>query len=101
MIFLLSVLVPVSAGMAHLPTNQVQLSAALFGVTFVQMALAGLKWSGPSAIAALHPVGALVVFGLGVVVARRAWTLVKAPAVEDRSAVAPEAEPSTNTARGA
>jgi hypothetical protein len=59
-----------------------------------------MKWSGPSAIASLHPVGALVVFGLGVVVARRAWVLVKSPALEERTDVAPAAEPSPGSARG-
>jgi hypothetical protein len=71
----------------------VQWSAALLGATFIQAFLASLKWSGPSAIAALHPVGALVVFSIGVVVARRAWLLVRTPAVEDRTIVAPEPSP--------
>ena len=105
-IFLLAILVPVSAGLARLPTSQVQLSAALLGVTFIQMFLASLKWSGPSPIAALHPVGALVVFALGVLVARRAWILVRSPAIarsgatEDRPTVVSEAETGPSPVRG-
>jgi hypothetical protein len=103
--FLVGILVPVSAGIARVPSRQVRLSAALLGVLFIQVFLASMKWSGPSPIAALHPVGALVVFALGVVVARRAWTLVKSPPVEDRSTVAPEAQsaeaqPAPSSARG-
>ena len=62
-ILLLAILVPLTAGVARLPTAQVQLSAALLGLTFFQMFLAALRWSGPSPIAALHPVGALLLQG--------------------------------------
>jgi uncharacterized protein DUF6220 len=96
--FLVAILVPVSAGLARLPARQVQWSAALLGATFIQLFLGGLRWSGPSVLGALHPVGALVLFGLGVLVARRAWMLVKHPAVEDRTVVAPDAAPSPSSA---
>jgi hypothetical protein len=96
--FLVAILVPVSAGLARLPASQVRWSAALLGATFIQLFLGGLRWSGPSVIGALHPVGALVVFGLGVVVARRAWMLVKTPTLEDSTVVALDAAPSPSSA---
>lgn len=55
------------------------LCAALLVDAFVQSVLPSLKGSVP-VLAALHPVNALIVFGLSVEVARRAVRLVRAPA---------------------
>jgi len=74
---LVSLLVPVTAAIARLPSSAIRLAAGLFGATLLQASLAGMKWwSGPEMIAALHPVGALVLFLFGVVVARRARSFV-------------------------
>jgi hypothetical protein len=99
-VFLLAILVPVSAGVAGLPTRQVQLSAGLFGLTFIQMFLAALKWSGPSPVAALHPVGALLVFAVGFVVARRAWMLAVDRGTDNPTVVVPDVESSPSPTRG-
>jgi hypothetical protein len=99
-VFLLAILVPISAGVAGLPTKQVQLSAALLGLTFVQMFLAALKWSGPSPVAALHPVGALLVFAVGFAVARRAWMLAVDRGTENRTIVVPDVESNPSPTRG-
>ena len=57
----------------------VLLCAALLVDAFVQSVLPSLKGAVPF-IAALHPVNALLVFGLSVVVARRAVRLARMPA---------------------
>jgi hypothetical protein len=56
----------------------VLLCAALLVAAFVQGILPGLRDS-VSWIAALHPVNAMVVFGLSVLVARQAVALVRMP----------------------
>jgi hypothetical protein len=55
------------------------LVGVLFVDTFVQTVLPQFR-SGVPAIAALHPVNALIVFGLGVIVARRAMELARSEA---------------------
>jgi hypothetical protein len=58
---------------ARLGTRSKQLIGLLFVLTFVQGILPGLKDSIP-VVAALHPVNALLMFGLGLVVVRDAQT---------------------------
>jgi hypothetical protein len=67
----LSLIVLVTAFVARLPTRSKQWSAALFVATFIQGALPGLKGSVPI-VAALHPVNALLMLWLGIVVLRDA-----------------------------
>jgi hypothetical protein len=65
-------LVPLVAAFgARLPTRSKQWTAALFVVTFIQGVLPGLKGSVPI-VAALHPVNALLMLWLGIVVLRDA-----------------------------
>jgi hypothetical protein len=99
-ILLVAIAVPISAWIARLPTRQVQWSAGLLGLTFLQMFLASLKWSGPSPIAALHPVGALLVFAAGLAVARSAWQLAEDRAKAGRrTLVAPDVKPGPHPTR--
>ena len=68
------------------------LVALLFVDTFVQGILPSLR-SGVPVIAALHPVNALVLFGLGVITARRAVALARTP-----DEVSAEAQPESTQA---
>ena len=69
---LVALLVLLSAIAAGMPRLAIGLAALpLLGV-FVQYVLATFKYAGQPEVAALHPVTALVVFGIGVVVARQA-----------------------------
>jgi hypothetical protein len=68
-------LVPLVAAFgARLPTRSKQWSAALFVVTFIQGVLPSLK-SSIGIVAALHPVNALLMLWLGIVVLRDAQQL--------------------------
>jgi len=62
---------------ARLDTRSKQWTGLLFVLTFVQGSLPGLQESIPY-VAALHPVGALVLFWLGLVVLRDAQSYVRA-----------------------
>ncbi len=63
----LSLVVLVTAFAARLPSSSKRCSGALFVATFIQGALPGLKGSVPI-VAALHPVNALLMLWLGIVV---------------------------------
>jgi hypothetical protein len=67
----LSLVVLVAAFGARLPTRSKQWSAALFVATFIQGALPSLK-SSVGIVAALHPVNALLMLYIGIVVLRDA-----------------------------
>jgi len=67
----LSLVVLVAGFVARLPTRSKRWSAALLVATFIQGALPGLKASVPI-VAALHPVNALLMLWLGIVVLRDA-----------------------------
>jgi hypothetical protein len=69
----------VTALLARRPRRDVGITAGLLGLYVVQTALPAAKASMP-AIAALHPVGALVLFALATWYARRAWAAARAPA---------------------
>lgn len=79
-------------------------TVALLLVTWLQSILAALRDVAP-VVAALHPVNAMLIFGLGVLVTRRAIALARSP--EARSAEARERvhtgvapDPTSPTARG-
>jgi hypothetical protein len=74
----LSLIVLVAAFAARLPRNSKRWAGALFAVTFVQGILPGFKYAGIGVIGALHPVNALLVFYLGVVVLRDAQQQARA-----------------------
>lgn len=69
---LVALLVLLSAGAGGLPRSAIGWAALPLLGAFVQFALAAFRYSGQPEVAALHPVTALIVFGIGVVVARRA-----------------------------
>jgi Family of unknown function (DUF6220) len=73
---LIALLVLLSAVAGGLPGSAVRWAALpLLGV-IVQFVMASFRYSGQTEIAALHPVTALIVFGIGVVVARRAGVFI-------------------------
>jgi hypothetical protein len=69
---LASLAVLVTALLARRPRRDVGIAAALFLLYIVQTLLPGAKTSLP-AVAALHPVNALLLFALAAWYARRAW----------------------------
>jgi hypothetical protein len=69
----------VTALLARRPRRDVGITAGLIGLYIVQTALPSAKVSLP-AIAALHPVNALLLFALAAWYARRAWVAARAPA---------------------
>jgi Family of unknown function (DUF6220) len=80
------------------------MTAALLLVTWLQSILAALKTIAP-VVAALHPVNAMLIFGLGVLVTRRAIGLARTPEADSASAaerVHPAAAPgpASTTTRG-
>jgi mercuric ion transport protein len=77
LVLLLSLVVALTAVLAGLPTRSKRWAGALFGVTLLQVILAGLGYSGPNPIAALHPVNALLVFWVAVTVVRDAREQVR------------------------
>jgi hypothetical protein len=80
------------------------MTVALLLVTWLQSILAALKTVAP-VVAALHPVNAMLIFGLGVLVTRRAIGLARTPEADSASAsegilAAAAADPASPTARG-
>jgi hypothetical protein len=69
---LVALLVLLSAIAGGLPRSAIGWAALPLLGAIVQFALASFRYSGQPEVAALHPVTALIVFGIGVVVARRA-----------------------------
>jgi len=67
----------VTALLARRPRRDVLISVGLFVLYIVQISLPGLK-SVASWIGALHPVNAMLLFGLSVWYARRAWQAMSA-----------------------
>jgi Family of unknown function (DUF6220) len=73
---LIALLVLLSAVAGGLSGSAVRWAALpLLGV-ILQFVVAAFRYSGQTEVAALHPVTALIVFGIGVVVARRAGAFV-------------------------
>jgi Family of unknown function (DUF6220) len=74
---LLALLMVVFALWGRLPRTSVLLTVLLFVLVIAQTEVfAGIRADVPL-IAALHPVNALILFALGVGLARRAWALVR------------------------
>jgi hypothetical protein len=78
---ILAILVAVTAGAAQLPTGKASRAGLLLLLVIVQVILPAFHRSSP-VIAALHPVNALLIFWLGVVVARNAGAALNAPVDE-------------------
>ena len=91
---LVPVAIVVLALLARAGRRTVWLSVGLLAVTWLQPTLVYFRSDVP-AIAALHPVNAMVLFGIAVVVARRAVALAREP---DRS---PASVPGRNAVTGA
>ena len=72
---ILAILVAASAGAARLPNGGGSRAGLLLLLVVVQVLLPAMK----GVFAALHPVNALLIFGLGLVVARNASAAVAAP----------------------
>jgi hypothetical protein len=68
-------------------------AGALFVLTIIQGSLPGLKGSLPLA-SALHPVGALVLFGVGLLLVRDAKELARMPLATSEAGSAPAESPS-------
>ena len=79
LVLLLSLVVVVAAFLAGTPTRSKRWAGALFGVTLLQVILAGLAYSGPNPLAALHPVNALLVFWVALTVVRDAQEQLRMP----------------------
>jgi Family of unknown function (DUF6220) len=75
---LAAIVVVITALLARAGGRQALLSFVLLVLYIVQTILPTLRTTSPT-LAALHPVNALLVFGLGVVVARRALSLARQP----------------------
>jgi len=84
----LSLVIVLAAFAARLPSRSKRWSGALFVATFVQGALPALK-SSLGVVAALHPVNALLMLWLGIVVLRDAQE-------QSLMAATPTAAPGTN-----
>lgn len=80
--------VPIAALAARAGARTSWLSGGLVLLTFVQTTLPYFRNDLP-AIAALHPVNALLIFWVGLVIARRATALARVP----QPAPTPEADP--------
>jgi hypothetical protein len=78
MVSLVPLLILVAALPARAGRRMLGLAGLLFVVTLVQTILPILRDDAPF-LAALHPVNALLVFWLGLAVARRATALARAP----------------------
>jgi len=89
---ILAILVALTAGAAHLPNGNASRAGLLLLLVVVQVFLPAMHRASP-VIAALHPVNALLIFWLGVVVARNAGSAVEAPAAD--SAAAPTEVPAS------
>jgi hypothetical protein len=90
---LAAVAVPIAALAARSGARTSWLSGGLVLLTFVQTTLPYFRSDLP-AIAALHPVNALLIFWVGLAIARRATTLVRTP----RAAATAEADATAETA---
>jgi Family of unknown function (DUF6220) len=91
---LAAVVVLITALLARAGGRQALLTFGLLVLYVVQTILPTLRTTSP-ALAQLHPVNALLVFGLGVVIARRALTLAREP--HPSSTDAPVAERSATS----
>ena len=88
---ILAILVAVTAGAAHLPNGAGSRAGLLLVLVMIQVILPAMK----GLLAALHPVNALVIFWVGLVVARNASAALGATTEGqvsgDREAAVPQA----------
>jgi hypothetical protein len=82
---ILAILVAVTAGASQLPNGGGRRAGLLLLLVVVQVILPAMHRSSP-VIAALHPVNALLIFWLGIVVARNAGAALNAPVDEATTA---------------
>ncbi|HET9497908.1 MAG TPA: DUF6220 domain-containing protein [Candidatus Limnocylindria bacterium] len=73
---LVALLVLATAVAGGLPRTAIGWASLPLLGAFVQFLLASFRYSGQTEVAALHPVTAVILFGIGVVVARRARAFV-------------------------
>jgi Family of unknown function (DUF6220) len=78
LVVLVPLLVLIAAALARAGGRLIGLAALLLFLTFLQPTLAYAREDAPY-IAALHPVNALAIAGLGLVIALRATALARAP----------------------
>jgi len=90
-VHLLSLLLIPLAAVAKAGRRSIWLAVALFIVISVQVSLPGLRTTLPL-VAALHPVNALLIFWIGIQIARRADAVRRLPSTSSESAAA-EPEP--------
>ena len=83
---ILAILVATTAGAANLPDGGGRRAGLLLVLVIVQVILPAFHRTSPL-IAALHPVNALLIFWVGLVVARGASAAVASPADERASGV--------------
>ncbi|HUF06851.1 MAG TPA: DUF6220 domain-containing protein [Candidatus Binatia bacterium] len=81
LLHLVPILILVAAALARAGRRRIQLAAALAAVTFVIPIVVLFKADAPF-LAALHPVGALLAFWLGAIVARDARELSASPSAD-------------------
>lgn len=83
-LFLLTLLLPVVARLAHLPGRAIHLSAVLFGLALLQVTSAALGRTTPF-LAAFHPANAMVMAGVTMVLLMQTRLLRR----ESREATSP------------
>ena len=87
LVVLVPLLVLITAALAQAGRRLIGLAAALLLITFLQPTLAYAREAAPY-IAALHPVNALAIAGLGLVIALRATALARSAAHPEEPAAA-------------
>ena len=87
---LLTIPLLIMAAAAHPGRLTFRLTVLLLVITFVQISLPGLRTDAP-ALAALHPVNALVIFWVSLTIARRATALARETAAAEELPAAQEA----------
>ena len=90
LVAIVPLLVLIAAAIAQAGRRLIGLSALLLLLTFLQPSLAYAREDAPY-IAALHPVNALAIAGLGLVIALRATALARAPRAAEPPAASTEA----------
>jgi len=79
-VWIVVLLLPVFALVGRLPRRDVGLSFLLLALYIPQCLLPPIARSGgPAFVAALHPVNAMLLFALGVVIGWRAWQGIRRP----------------------
>jgi hypothetical protein len=90
LVVLVPLLVLIAAALAQAGGRLIGMAALLLLITFLQPTLTYFRDDAPY-IAALHPVNALAIVGLGLVIALRATVLARSPHPADPAAASIEA----------